>query len=1026
MTTLRRCLSYGPALALLAWAQAAPQSWTELQAQFRDPPAAFRTAPFFVWNGEVSEAEIDRFLEDYRAQGIGAVFVHPRPGLITEYLSERWFALVRYTVERARKLGMQVWLYDENSYPSGFAGGHVPAQMPESWKDGQGLALKRLSEVTPAAAGACALLLRREAGGFRPVAAAEAAGAGDYYCFERAWYSKSPWYAGYSYVDLLKPGVTEKFIELTMRGYERTIGAEFGRTVPGIFTDEPHINPPARNSIRWTPDLFEQFRKRWGYALEPNLPSLFEETGDWRKIRHNYYGLLLELFLERWARPWFEYARSKNLLWTGHYWEHEWPNPRQGPDNMAMYAWHQVPGIDMLFNQFREEVNAQFGNVRSVKELASVANQLGRRRTLSETYGGAGWELRFEDMKRLGDWEYALGVNLMNQHLSFQTLIGARKYDYPQSFSYHTPWWSHYRVLGDYFGRLSLALASGEQVNRILVIEPTTSAWMYAGAQPAARMAEIGRDFQAFITRLEKMQVEYDLGSENILRAHGRSEKGRLGVGRRSYELVVLPPGIENLDSATVGMLEQYLKAGGQVLALADPPARVDGAPSERPARLAAEHATQWKRAASPEEAEVRRLVPEDFAEVRGELFHHRRLLRDGQLLFLANASLTEPARAALRLKGRSLQRLDLVSGAVTPHPARPEGDRVAVSVELPPAGSLLLFVSPAGSPARAEPARAERVLAASGPLEVRRLQPNMIRLDYCDLDLAGRLRPELYFYRAAEMIFKHYGFEANPWDHSVQYKTAILDRNRFPADSGFRATFHFQLEGPVERAGLRAVVERPSLWQVTVNGRPTSPQPGAWWLDRAFGVYDIGGLVVEGRNELTLAARPMSVHHELEPVYLVGEFGVAPQERGFKLVPAGRLALGSWKAQNLPFYADAVTYAKTYRLPAGRASYKVRLGRWRGALAEVRVNGRAAGVIGWQPYELEISRAVKAGENRIEVAVYGSLKNLLGPHHGKIERGLTSPWSFRNAPEKMPPGAAYDQEDYGLLEDWLLVESRP
>ena len=221
--------------------------------------------------------------------------------------------------------------------------------------------------------------------------------------------------------------------------------------------------------MRWTPDLFEQFQKRWGYDLKPKLVSLFEETGDWRKVRHNYYALLLDLFIDRWSKPWYRYAENKGIVWTGHYWEHGWPNPSDGPDNMAMYAWHHVPAIDMLFNQFREGVNAQFGNVRSVKELASVANQMGRRRTLSETYGGAGWELRFEDMKRLGDWEYALGVNLMNQHLSFSTMAGARKYDYPQSFNYHEPWWQHYRVLADYFARLSLALSSGEQVNRILV-----------------------------------------------------------------------------------------------------------------------------------------------------------------------------------------------------------------------------------------------------------------------------------------------------------------------------------------------------------------------------------------------------------------------------------------------------------------------------------------------------------------------------------------------------------------------------
>ena len=36
---------------------------------------------------------------------------------------------------------------------------------------------------------------------------------------------------------------------------------------------------------------------------------------------------------------------------------------------------------------------AQFGNVRAVKELRSAANQTGSVRTLSETYGGGGWDL---------------------------------------------------------------------------------------------------------------------------------------------------------------------------------------------------------------------------------------------------------------------------------------------------------------------------------------------------------------------------------------------------------------------------------------------------------------------------------------------------------------------------------------------------------------------------------------------------------------------------------------------------------
>ncbi len=95
----------------------------------------------------MTEAQIDQQLKDFKAGGMGGVFIHPRPGLITEYLSDEWFSLCKYTVEKGKALGMDVWLYDENSYPSGFAGGHVPAQMPESYNQGQGLILQKVEKL---------------------------------------------------------------------------------------------------------------------------------------------------------------------------------------------------------------------------------------------------------------------------------------------------------------------------------------------------------------------------------------------------------------------------------------------------------------------------------------------------------------------------------------------------------------------------------------------------------------------------------------------------------------------------------------------------------------------------------------------------------------------------------------------------------------------------------------------------------------------------------------------------------------
>jgi hypothetical protein len=93
---------------------------------------------------------------------------------------------------------------------------------------------------------------------------------------------------------------------------------------------------------------------------------------------------------------------------------------------MAMAAWQHRPGIDTLMNQYAEHTHAQFGNVRFVREISSVANQLGRARTLVELYGAGGWDLRFEDMKRIADWLLVLGINTLDEHLSYVTLRGAR------------------------------------------------------------------------------------------------------------------------------------------------------------------------------------------------------------------------------------------------------------------------------------------------------------------------------------------------------------------------------------------------------------------------------------------------------------------------------------------------------------------------------------------------------------------------------------------------------------------------
>ncbi len=602
--------------------------------------------------------------------GFGGVFLHPRYGMMTEYLSPDWFDLVKYSADLAKKLDLQLWIYDEDSYPSGFAGGHVNEQMPESYNQGVMLVPHAVTFLPADSLKRVRYVFKNEGGKWRDITAEALKGDvlhGDFMVFTLDDFARSPWYGGFSYVDLLAKGVTEKFIDITFTGYKKSVGDDFGKTIRGIFSDEPHTSTDTEGTIRWTPDLASSFKKLQGYDLEPNMMSMIEETGDWMKLRHDYYATILDLFINRWSVPMSSYCSENNLLWTGHYWEHAWPSPSEGPDNMAMYAYHQLPAIDLLYNSQVVRPD-QFGNIRSVRELASVVNQLGRQRALCEMYGGSGWEFRFEEMKRNGDWAYVLGVNFLNQHLSLMSLAGDRKYDYPQSFGPYAPYWKQYHYQNDYFGRLSVALSSGKQINRILILEPTTTAWMYFSPDSGkinSRFRQINPAFRKMLELLEQKQVEYDLGSEHIIGDYGRVSGRYFCIDKCSYDLVIVPDVMDNLEESTFSLLMKYVSGGGRVLQIGTGARFIDARPSDRLQALVS--AKSWMSVPALNNEIIDTCLADADLRVNvtraGQLFHHRRRLKDGDLVFFSNFSPDSISAAEVTIKGASAEQLSPEDG---------------------------------------------------------------------------------------------------------------------------------------------------------------------------------------------------------------------------------------------------------------------------------------------------------------------------------------------------------------------------
>lgn len=1013
----------------------APASDLEtVTALFANPGPEYTSGPLWVWNDMLTEEQVVQSLDVLSQQHIKQVWVHPRPGLMTPYLSDAWFKLWEATLAAARERGMLVWIYDENSYPSGFAGGNVPEQMPES--RGLGLTLRQEDKIKLPHKDVLAAY-RKTPQGYVDVteelSRAAKVSEGDFMIARIEQAAPSPWFGGKTFVDLLRPGVTEKFLQITLDAYKQHFGVDFGTLIPGSFTDEPHLKPCG--DIHWTPDFPEQYRQRWDEDFLAGLPYLREDSAEGRRFRHHYFYVLNRLFVERWAKPYFNYCAENNLEFTGHYWEHEWPNCASVPDNMSMSFWQQRPGIDTLFNQYDEGPHAQFGNVRAVIELASVARQGGRTRTLCEAYGGSSAEMRFEDYKRIGDWLQALGVNTLNEHLSHISLRGARKRDYPPTFSQHSPWMASYHVLVDYFSRISAALSQGQQTNRCLILEPTTTAWMHHFIKND-RLAALGEGFQRLVTNAAKAQLAFDLGSEAIVEESGSltqiEGKTALQVGKCAYTAVVIPAEMENINTPVATLLKEYLDAGGKVFSCAVPelPSHLDGSPSDECAGLR-NHAN-W--ICIPEGELVSRVQDYTAPSLRvtlakdnkGIVYHHRRQLSDGDILYIVNSSNENPATGTITASGAAVRKADPETGDISVYPASQSTDgTLSASFSLPPCGSLLLFVDHAVIPAGeglSTPVPEAGVPVPAGPIQARRIDDNNLILDYVDVTAGEKTASSIYWKNAAEITFKENGLRGNIWDHCVQFRDELL-QTRFPAESGFRASYHFKIEEAVPPS-LFAVIERADLYTVTCNGVPVTPGSDGWWLEPGFPKISLKDCAKVGLNELIITAGPMTIFHELEAAHLVGDFSLKPGEKGFAVVPATLFGLGPWKEQGLPLYGHRVAYSATVDVaqPAGR--YIITLPSWNGVVAEVLVNGKTAGNIYRQPMECEITEHLKDGANLVEVVICGSLRNPLGPHFGEGSVGLTHPGSWNKAPESgPPPGADYFAVDYGLFAPFQILQ---
>lgn len=667
-------------------------------------------------------------------------------------------------------------------------------------------------------------------------------------------------------------------------------------------------------------------------------------------------------------------------------------------------------------------------DVALFRELNSVANQLGIARRLADPFREQGWELHFMDIKRMADKYMAMGVNMPGCMPSLATLTGNSKYLYNHSFSNHTRCHDEISVMSDYLGRLSLLLSSGEQYNKNLILIPSITAG--CDSQPDISPAAVNRtadEFMHLLGLLDNEQIGYDLGNEAMIAAHGSVFNEFFVIGKREYNYVVIPQMMLSLANTTAGLLEQYMENGGVVLALCNPPRFIDGQASDRVKHLQETYPDQWLTMSGCNDPRlIHYLYSNDliFTERQGDgLFHTRRELDDGQLLFFGNSSSTETCSASLICSGSDMAHINLFNGNIEQYPCVITDDIVSFDFTLRPAESILLFVGQheiKGKSARTRRWNGDGVPLSTTGIAVSVKDENVLKLDFCRLITETDTSAFTYFTLAQQHLFSPRSIGSDTADH----RQPPLRFNPHHVNSAFSVQYPFLADAQCRSKALRLVVEYPERFSVSLNGTPLQRLEGEWWLDRAFGVFSVEGSVVPGENIVELTGDTIPEHCVIQPVYLTGNIDVLPLDRGWLLAPAGQKNTGSWKAQGLPFYAGRVTYSTAF-LMDDPGPVRVLLDRWSGTVATVDVNGIYAGVIIAPNRTLRLDKLVKRGSNTISITVTGSLNNLLRPLLLNGSRQWLTPVDLLNAPAEQPSGMQYDLDDDGLFDPFVVEVMR-
>ena len=1020
------------------------------EALFREPTACYRATPFWAWNCVLDKDQLLRQIDCFKEMGFGGFHMHTRSGMGTKYLSEEFMSLIKACRDKAEENGMLAWLYDEDRWPSGAAGGYVTKNKAFRQKK------LVLSETRPdfvskeegVRSGKPYLLaaydiLLDEKGylkSYKMIGENDEAEGVKRYAYVTTP-KETGWFNGQTYVDTLSREAMAEFIRITYNAYEEAVGDSFGKSVPAIFTDEPQtavkeILPFAAGhgdvSMPFTTDFPETFLAAYGVDLLDYLPEIFWDLSDGKKsqARYFFHDHVCERFTVAFSDQCGRWCDSHGIALTGHMMAEAslFGQTRSIGEAMRAYRSFAIPGIDMLCDSIE---------LTTAKQAQSAKNQYGREAMTSELYGVTNWDFDFRGHKFQGDWQAALGVTVRVPHLAWVSMKGSAKRDYPASIGCQAPWYKDYSFVEDHFARLNTVLTRGKPVVRVGVIHPIESYWLSYGPGDTSSEArtKLEAGFGSITSILLGGMVDFDYICEAELPALLGEIGKTLPVGRMAYETVVVP-GCETIRRTTLDILKEFRMMGGRVVFVGDLPRYVDALPSEEPRALAACcECVPFDRVAiltALEKEKTAELIGDGGNRVGG-FVHALREDGDVRWFFLAHAGHKDARRMAALSRYDNIRVIennpatnlrivfegcfvptvyDTVTGETYTPSYETKGGKTTVYKKMYEQDSLLLCLKEGEGhhTAATAPSSLARFDFRHG-VSYEREEDNVCVLDMAEYSVEGApfSGPEELL-RLDKMLRKRYGF---PMADGVDSQPWAIEG----AEETQPVRLRFTLRSAVEIEHCHLAAE--ALLALSVNGKEIALTDAGYYVDESIRKYPIG-TIAAGENVLEMTM-PLGKRVSLENAFLLGDFDV--QVRGCEvslLPPSRRIGFGNSANQGLAFYGGNIVYKTTVTTPAGKL--RVQVPRYRGAAVRVALDGREMGYVAYAPYTLSLGE-VEAGEHSLAFTLLGSRVNTFSALHNASSNVWYGPSIWYTGDLRKPDGedAAAWSYEYVLSETGIL-----